>query len=562
MKKVTIKQRLIILLTIFIVSLVSIGIYMNQMEKLNEQSVSRLQANKDIQKLLTHVQFRLAGISNDERAFLLTGDRKYEIETEQKRLEIEKDFSDIAKLYSDSTKKQEVTKIKGILKDYYSLKDKMFNSTSHDQAMTVHFNDERTLRKQTMDPEVEKLVMDIKKEVETQTLDHQNIIKQNQRILMIIILVLTILTLTLGFYLIRSIFLPLKTIQVQLDTISKGEGDLTKEIIVNAEDELGSLAQSFNTFIGTLRNLFKQVGTSATEVNLSSQTLQTASYDVITATQTMNMHIKEVASSSESQSEMMNQSNHSVKEMVIGISQISNYASNVAQLSSSATSRAEIGTSELKKLVEEIDSIHELVRQSLGSILSLERQSNDIGNILNIIKAISDQTNLLALNAAIEAARAGEAGKGFAVVADEVRKLAEQSLTSTNQIAHIVSSVQKETRQTVNSFDLVKEKVDRGRNTAQSTEAMFKGIIESFGEISTSIQEISATTEQLSAGSTEVSSTVSEINSLSNHVADLIQRIADYSDVHLKNIATVQQDADKLSNMSTDLNVVVAKFKV
>ncbi|WP_374104015.1 methyl-accepting chemotaxis protein [Bacillus sp. ISL-18] len=276
----------------------------------------------------------------------------------------------------------------------------------------------------------------------------------------------------------------------------------------------------------------------------------------------MNMHIKEVASSSESQSEMMNQSNHSVKEMVIGISQISNYASNVAQLSSSATSRAEIGTSELKKLVEEIDSIHELVRQSLGSILSLERQSNDIGNILNIIKAISDQTNLLALNAAIEAARAGEAGKGFAVVADEVRKLAEQSLTSTNQIAHIVSSVQKETRQTVNSFDLVKEKVDRGRNTAQSTEAMFKGIIESFGEISTSIQEISATTEQLSAGSTEVSSTVSEINSLSNHVADLIQRIADYSDVHLKNIATVQQDADKLSNMSTDLNVVVAKFKV
>ncbi|KHD84922.1 hypothetical protein NG54_12290 [Heyndrickxia ginsengihumi] len=562
MKRTSIKQRLILLLSILILSLAGTGIYFINKENADYKELTKVEEMKEIQVLLHHVQYRLAGISNDERGYLLTGDHQYENETEDKKSEINKDLAEIDDLSNNSNIKGQLPDLKNALVDYYNLKDRMFSASNHKQALKIHFTDERNLRKQTLDPAVEKLVNTINSEIKDETTHYQKTSQIDHILLIVVELLLIIFAIIMGFYLIRSITSPLKKIQVQLEEIARGEGDLTKEIRVKSRDELGKLAESFNLFLRSLRKIIKQVGDNSIQVNQSSQTLQLASKDVIAATKTMNEHLQEVAASAGNQSEMMNQSSSAVEEMVIGINQISDNAANVADLSAVSTFKAENGSNELKELVHQIDTIYEFVEQSLESILNLEKQSSEIDDILKIIKSISDQTNLLALNAAIESARAGEAGKGFAVVAAEVRKLAEQSLASTEHIAKIVDNVQNETQKSVTIFNQIKERVDSNRTFAQSTQVKFQEIIKSFEEISYKIQDISATTEELSAGSEEVSASVVEMNKLSNNVADVIGKISTYSNGHLDNISRVQKDADQLATTSTELKTVVGKFKI
>lgn len=562
MKRTSIKQRLILLLSILILSLGGTGIYFINKENADYKELTKVKEMKEIQVLLYHVQYRLAGISNDERGYLLTGDHQYENETEDKKSEINKDLAEIDDLSNNSNIKGQLPDLKNALVDYYNLKDRMFSASIHKQALKIHFTDERNLRKQTLDPAVETLVNTINSEIKDETTHYQKTSQIDHILLIAVELLLIIFAIIMGFYLIRSITSPLKKMQVQLEEIARGEGDLTKEIRVKSGDELGKLAESFNLFLRSLRKMIKQVGDNSIQVNQSSQTLQLASKDVIAATKTMNEHLQEVAASAGNQSEMMNQSSSAVEEMVIGINQISDNAANVADLSADSTFKAENGSNELKELVHQIDTIYEFVEQSLESILNLEKQSSEIDDILKIIKSISDQTNLLALNAAIESARSGEAGKGFAVVAAEVRKLAEQSLASTEHIAKIVDNVQNETQKSVTIFNQIKERVDSNRTFAQSTQVKFQEIIKSFEEISYKIQEISATTEELSAGSEEVSASVVEMNELSNNVADVIGKVSTYSNGHLDNISRVQKDADQLAITSTELKAVVGKFKI
>jgi methyl-accepting chemotaxis protein len=560
MNGLTIKQKLIGLLTVFIVSFAGIGIYFYQIDRSNDQQVNKIVTNKEIQRVLNHLQYRLTGISNDERGFLLTGDRTFEKETEQKRADIQKDLSLIGKLSNEPGTEAQLSEIHNTLQTYFQLKDKMFAAPTLAESAKIHFNEERNLRKQTVDPAVNQLITKIDSTVKKQTVDYKSMNTMSQWLFGVVFFALVIMTTIFGILSVRSIVVPLKKIQKQLDLISKGEGDLTKEISITTKDELGDLAASFNLFLRSLRKLINQVRNSSVQVKHTSETLQAASHDVIEATKIMNNNIKEVAASAENQSEMTHQSTDAVEEMVIGITQINDNASNVSDLANHATSKAETGSTDLKELVRQIDSIHEFIEQSLESILNLENKSTEIGDILKIIQSISDQTNLLALNAAIEAARAGEAGKGFAVVANEVRKLAEQSSDATKNISQIINSVQRETQQTVSIFNQVKGKVDSGRDFAQSTQAKFHEIIHSFEEISSKIQEISGTTEELSASSEEVSASVNEINIISRQLKEIVKKISKYSDVHLKNIDTVQQDATQLSNMSADLNTAVGKF--
>jgi methyl-accepting chemotaxis protein len=562
MLRLTIKQRLIILVSMFILCLAAFGVYLISYQKKTIDEVARIEKNKEIQKLLTHIQYRLAGISNDERGYLLTGDKSFEAETEQKKAEIQKDLAAIHKLNQNNELDSLLANATNTLQQYYQLKDSLFSAKNLNDAKKIHFNEERTLRKQHLDPQVEKMVKIINKNVYSELTSFKKSTHFHEMIQISVFIIVSVISIMISIFFISSIIGPLKKIQKQLDEISKGEGDLTKELNIQSKDEIGHLANSFNHFLNSLRNLISNVGESANKVNQSSATLQKTSSEVLEATKEMNIHIQEVSASAENHSEMSNQSAEAVEEMVTGINHIADNASNVSELATSASQKASEGKDELDKMVKKIESIRSVVDESVSSIYSLQEQSSKIGEILKMIQSISDQTNLLALNASIEAARAGEAGRGFAVVANEVRKLAEQSLQSVNHIADIITKVQDETERTVQLIGDVKDHIEVGSTSAKQTQSKIHEIILSFEKISSKIQEISATTEELSSSSEEVSASVNEMNELSQNVSTIISKIANFSQNHTQNILSVQEDADRLSNMSVQLKSLVFKFKV
>ncbi|MFC4766447.1 methyl-accepting chemotaxis protein [Effusibacillus consociatus] len=355
----------------------------------------------------------------------------------------------------------------------------------------------------------------------------------------------------------------LKEIPSILDKIkSLADGDLTVQIQRKSDDEVGQLAQAVETMRMNLRNLIAQVGSSAEQVAASAEELTASAQQSSKASEQIAAAIEEVASNAEHQTQSTVESSKAMQEMAIGISRIAENASNVSQASQDTTAKAELGNQSMRQAVRQMDSISASVEDSKAAILHLNQKSQEIDKILEVITGIAAQTNLLALNAAIEAARAGEAGRGFAVVADEVRKLAEQSAESAKQISDLVMEIQKETATSVTSMDQVVKEVHNGIAAVHEAEINFKGILESMKKVDDQIQDMSATAEELSAGSEEVAASVTEISRMAEQTAVNTQNVAASTEEQLASMEEISASAQSLSRMAQELQQIISKFNM
>jgi methyl-accepting chemotaxis protein len=216
-----------------------------------------------------------------------------------------------------------------------------------------------------------------------------------------------------------------------------------------------------------------------------------------------------------------------MEEMNATVLEVAQNAGNTAQASDTATQAAIEGGREVSRTVEETRQVSAKTSALADSLATLENRAQGIGQVLSVIGDIADQTNLLALNAAIEAARAGEAGRGFAVVADEVRKLAEKTMTATGEVATAVTDIQASTRQVVAGMNDTKSKVEMTADMAEQSGTVLTRIVEQSNRIADMVRNIAAASEQQSATSEEVNSSVSHINELSK---DIARQIADAND--------------------------------
>ena len=359
-------------------------------------------------------------------------------------------------------------------------------------------------------------------------------------------------------FIIKSIITPIVRLKDQAMTVS--EGDLTQSIEVKSNDEIGQLGLAFNGMQESLRALIKNVEQSAELVASSAEQLSASAQQTSDATEQVATSIQEVAHGAEMQTDGVNMASQSLAAISVGVSQIAENATQATELSYRATQEAEIGGQAVTNTVNQMTSIHEAVKESNTITQSLNERSKEVRMILNVITDIAGQTNLLALNAAIEAARAGEHGKGFAVVADEVRKLAEQSQRSATEIHEIVEGIQVDTANSVEVMGHITKNVLSGLDVSTEAFEKFNDILQSMQAITPQMEEISTTAQQASTAVQEVVNTANNIASSAQGNAAASQEVAASSEEQLASMEEISSSAESLSFMAEDLKALISKF--
>jgi methyl-accepting chemotaxis protein len=371
--------------------------------------------------------------------------------------------------------------------------------------------------------------------------------------------VLLVISLILLHFIIRSISRPLNQLMRATETIRKG--DLTEKVEVTSKDELGQLANGFNEMSESLRTVLLEVNQTAIQLAASSEELTASAGQTAKATEHIASSMQEMASGTEQQVHSVGESARTVGEMAVGVQQIAANAGHVSEVARIASVKSEEGRVVIDEVVTQMSSIHHTV-DGLGQVVKgLGERSKEIGEILQVITGISAQTNLLALNAAIEAARAGEHGRGFAVVADEVRKLAEQSAQSAQQIAQLINQIQEETTNAVLSMDKVIHEVESGMGVVHTAGDSFKHIKESVEEVAQQILEVSSASEQLATGTQQVVQSIELISQVAQEASSGTQRVSASSEEQLASMEEITASAQSLSNMAESLQELVDKFK-
>lgn len=307
-----------------------------------------------------------------------------------------------------------------------------------------------------------------------------------------------IMLLTTYIFFKRTIIRDLVDFSRKLQVISRGEGDLTSEIPVRSTDEIGQLAADINHLVLKLREIITTLYQQAEQITYSVCQVAKNSDKTIAATTDQKEQSVSVAVA--------------VEEIAATLNNVAGNTHQAASLSAKVDSSASAGATVVDEVCTCIVRVDQNVTSTLETVEKLETSSNTIGEIVTLIEDIADQTNLLALNAAIEAARAGEHGRGFAVVADEVKSLSEKTAASTKEISRIIGNIQQESREAARSIVEDKKRIEEGVEKSTAAKSCLEDILKLAGDSSDLINQIASATEEQSATTMEISGKIAQVS--------------------------------------------------
>ncbi|SET13824.1 methyl-accepting chemotaxis protein [Pseudomonas graminis] len=347
-----------------------------------------------------------------------------------------------------------------------------------------------------------------------------------------LLIIATVLTLLFAWLLTNSITRPIASALHAAEDIA--EGDLTRTITVDGTDEAGRLLAAMLKMQSKLRDTLQRISGSATQLASAAEELNTVTDESARGLSQQNDEIEQAATA--------------VNQMTSAVEEVARNAVSTSEASKNATTSASDGRDLVQETVSAIERMSTDVQSTSALIGNLADESRDIGKVLDVIRGLADQTNLLALNAAIEAARAGEAGRGFAVVADEVRALAHRTQQSTSEIERMIGSIQGGTEQAVNSMRSSTER-------AESTLNIAKGAGLALDTINSAVVEINERNLVIASAAEEQAQVAREVDRNLVNIRDLSTQSATGAN-------QTSAASNELSRLAVDLNGMVARFKV
>ncbi|MDX7996285.1 methyl-accepting chemotaxis protein TlpC [Bacillus subtilis] len=384
----------------------------------------------------------------------------------------------------------------------------------------------------------------------------QSLFTQFAIVLVIVIMVSVILVLVFT----RKINKRLNSLKSAFE--SAGNGDMTIEVSDKTGDELSELSNYYNKMRMKLNDTIQTVQQSALQLASASQQLSAGAEETNQASEKITEAVQQIANGAQDQIARIENSESSLKQASADIRDISANTAAIADKGQLAQSKADIGQKEIANVQAQMDAIHQSIQKSGEIIHQLDGRSKQIEQILSVITQIADQTNLLALNAAIEAARAGEQGKGFAVVADEVRKLAEESQQSAGQISKLIIEIQKDMNRSARSVEHVKTEAAEGVTMIQRTRDAFKEIAAATGEISAEISDLSASVTNISASAHQIN------DSFAANTADIkestknTRQAAALTEEQFAAMEEITAASETLSQLAEELTGIISQFKM
>mgnify|MGYP001143765685 FL=1 len=384
----------------------------------------------------------------------------------------------------------------------------------------------------------------------------QSLFTQFAIVLVIVIMVSVILVLVFT----RKINKRLNSLKSAFE--SAGNGDMTIEVSDKTGDELSELSVYYNKMRMKLNDTIQTVQQSALQLASASQQLSAGAEATNQASEKITEAVQQIANGAQDQITRIENSESSLKQASADIRDISANTAAIADKGQLAQSKADIGQKEIANVQAQMDAIHQSIQKSGEIIHQLDGRSKQIEQILSVITQIADQTNLLALNAAIEAARAGEQGKGFAVVADEVRKLAEESQQSAGQISKLIIEIQNDMNRSARSVEHVKTEAAEGVTMIQRTRDAFKEIAAATGEISAEISDLSASVTNISASAHHIN------DSFAANTADIkestknTRQAAALTEEQFAAMEEITAASETLSQLAEELTGIISQFKM